>query len=95
MAKLYMVHCGYYDSDLLDGVFESHVNYFVVGESFDDARGKAKLHPDYQRKRMHIDGLQELEVVSGHRIQLVQDSSVNGQTIIHSSRHRDLAPKKA
>lgn len=43
--KLYMIHCGFYDPDLCDGLYEGHVNFFVAAESFEDARAKAKLIP--------------------------------------------------
>lgn len=93
--KLFLVHCGFYDAELCDGVYEAHVNYFVVAESFEDARAKAKLHPEFQKKRMHVDGLQLVEAVNGYRISAMQDESLNGQTLLTSSRHRDLASKPA
>ena len=93
--KLYLVHCGFYDTELLDGVYESHVNFMVAAESFDDARTKIKLEPDFQRKRMHVDGLQQVDSVSGCRITLTADPGLGGKTILTSSRHRDLAPKKS
>jgi hypothetical protein len=91
--KLYLVHCGFYDTELLDGVYESHVNFIVAGESFEDARAKVKQEPDFQKKRMHVDGLQQIDAVSGCRISLSPDPGIEGKTILTSSRHRDLAPK--
>jgi hypothetical protein len=91
--KLYLVHCGFYDADVCDGVYESHVNFFVAAESFEEARAKARLLPDFQKKRMHVDGLQEIAAVDGYRIQLSQDPSIAGQTILLNHKHRDLAPK--
>ncbi len=91
--KLYLVHCGFYDSDLCDGLYESHVNFFVAAESFEDARNKAKLIPEFKAKRMHVDGLQEISAVSGHRIQLQEDSELDGRTMILNHKHRDLASK--
>ena len=93
MKKLFLVHCGFYDLEVLDGVYESHVNFLVAAESFEDARVKVKLEPDFQRKKMHVDGLQLVEAVNGHRISLQLDESLQGKTQITSSRHRDLAPK--
>ena len=40
--KLYMVHCGFYDADICEGLYESHVNYFVAAEDFAGARARAK-----------------------------------------------------
>lgn len=91
--KLFIVHCGFYDLELLEGVYEQHVNLLVVAESFDDARARVKLYPDFQRKKMHVDGLQLVEAVQGHWIEPVLHPSLEGRTQVISSRHRDLAPK--
>lgn len=93
--KLYLVHCGFYDPELQDGIYESHVNFPVAAASFEDARARAKLHPDFQKKRMHVDGLQEIQAVNGFRINLENDPSLAEQTLVISNRHRDLAPKPA
>ncbi len=90
-----MVHCGYYDLNILDGVYEHHVNLFQVAESFDDARAKVKLQPEYISKKLHVDGLVEIEAVNGFRIQPTADETLNGGDLLKSSRHRDLAPKAA
>jgi hypothetical protein len=92
--KLFLVHCGYYDSEVLDGNYESHVNFFVAASDFDDARARVKLLPDFVRKRMHVDGLQEVQAVSGYRLALQEDSALQGATVLLSNKHRDLAPKK-
>lgn len=92
--KLFFVHCGFYDTEVLDGVYESHVNFAVAAESFEDARAKVKLEPDFQKKKMHVDGLQLIEAVNGYRVQLNAEPKLDGKTLVTSSRHRDLAPKK-
>ncbi len=92
--KLFLVHCGFYDADVLDGVYESHVNFVIPAESFEDARAKVKLEPDFQKKRMHVDGLQLVDALKGYRVILTPDPTLEGQSIITSSCHRDLAPKK-
>ena len=91
--KLYLVHCGFYDAELFEGVYESHVNFFVVAESFEAARGKAKEHSEYKRKRMHVDGLQEIQVVDGWEISL-NKSPGEARDVVISSRHRELASQK-
>ncbi len=94
MEKLYLVHCGFYDLELLDGVYESHVNFLVAARDFDDARARVKLESDFQRKKMHVDGLLEVSAVQGFRVELHEDATLAGKSAILSSRHRDLAPKK-
>lgn len=92
--NLYLVHCGYYDPDVCDSAFESHVNFFVVAGSFEEAKVKAKQLPVVQNKKMHVDGLQEITAVDGHRVFLEKEAALNGQTIITTNKHRELAPKK-
>ena len=87
------MHCGFYDSEICDGLYESHVNFFVSAESFEDARAKAKLIPEFQAKRMHVDGLQEIHAVSGFKVKLEHDENLNNKTEIINFKHRDLAPK--
>ena len=93
--KLYLIHCGFYDSELCEGIYESHVNFFVAAESFEDARVKAKQLSEFKLKRMHVDGLQEIAAVSGFNIALSENANLQGQTVIVSNKHRDLAPKPA
>lgn len=42
--KLFLVHCGFYDSDLCDGLYEGHVNFFVTADSFEGARAQWRNH---------------------------------------------------
>ena len=92
--KLFLIHCGYYDSALCDGLYEGHVNFFVVAKSFDEAKIQAKLIPEFKTKRMHIDGLQEIAAIDGYRIRLEESPDLQGGSILLSHRHRDLAPKQ-
>ncbi len=80
--------------ELSDGIYESHVNFFVVAKDFEDARARIKENPEFKSKRMHVDGLQQLDAVDGYRLRLESDESLAGKSAIISSRHRDLAPKK-
>jgi hypothetical protein len=91
--NLYLVHCGFYDKDICDGIYESHVNFFVAATSFEEARVKAKGIPEFLNKKMHIDGLQEIKIVDGYEIVLNPSAQFQGQTLIKSHKHRDLAPK--
>ena len=62
-----------YDPSICDGLYESHVNFFVVAESFEDARAKAKAIAEFQSKKMHVDGLKEIKMVNGYKLQLQAD----------------------
>ena len=94
MTKLFLVHCGFYDLEVLDGNYESHVNFFVAALDFDDARAKAKILPDFLRKRMHVDGIQEIQAVGGHHVTLRENTDLKGETLLISNKTRELAPKK-
>jgi hypothetical protein len=91
--KLYLVHCGFYDSEVCDGLYESHVNFFVVAESFETARAKAKQIPEFQNKKMHVDGLQEIQSIGGYHIKPEYDAMLENKSTILNHKHRDLAPK--
>ena len=88
--KLYLVHCGFYDTDLCDGIYESHVNLFVAAESFDSAKVRVREIPVFKARRMHVDGMEEIEAVNGVRIRLEADPTLEGKTLSTSNRHRDL-----
>lgn len=91
--KLFLVHCGFYDGEVFDGVYESHVNFFVAAEDFEDARAKARLNPTFKGKKMHVDGLQQIDAVDGYDVALRENPSLKGGTSVQGNRHRDLAPK--
>lgn len=91
--KLYLIHCGFYDPQVAEGIYESHVNYFVAAESFASARERAKLIPEFKAKRMHIDGLQEIAAVSGFAVTLNQSVELKDATIIKAEKHRELATR--
>jgi len=92
--KLYLVHCGFYDSEVCDGLYEGHVNYFVVAKSFEEAKANIKELFEFKNKKMHIDGLQEIRCVNGHKINLVYDVTSIGETQIINYKHRELAHKE-
>lgn len=93
LKKLYLVHCGFYDTDICDGIYESHVNFFVAAENFEDARASVRLLPEFKTKKMHVDGLQEIAQVGGCRVHLEEDAALQGQTQLINQKHRELAPK--
>lgn len=95
--KLFLIHCGYYDTEIGDGLFESHVNYFVVASDWQAARLEIKARDAFKAKRMHIDGIQEIESINGWKIELHRDETarpaIKGsfQDSVRIYRHRDLA----
>lgn len=91
--KLYSIHCGFYDPEAGDGIYESHLNLYVAAESFEDAKLRAKALAIYKQKRMHVDGMQEIRTVDGFHVELRADAKLAGQTEVIGSRHRELAPK--
>jgi hypothetical protein len=88
--KLFLVHLGYYDKESFEGAYESHGNLFVIAESVEQARTKIKLHPTVSEKRMHIDGIQEIDAVEGFRVVLTEDPALCGATRVLSNRTREL-----
>ena len=72
---LYLIHVGFYDPDLMEGLYEQHTNYFVAAENVKDAKKKARQSSIYKKKKMHIDGIQELNIIDGYRINLIWDDS--------------------
>ena len=79
--KLFLIHVGFYDPEIIKGLYEQHSNYFVVAEDIKEAKKKARQNPIYKRKKMHIDGIQELNIVEGYGIKLVKDNSKNDMVI--------------
>ena len=63
--KLFLIHVGFYDPEIMEGLYEQHSNYFVVAQNITEAKTKARLNLTYKAKKMHIDGIQELNVVDG------------------------------
>ena len=70
MKKLYLIHTGYYDKKSGDGFYEQHSNILVVANDAYSARERVKLSQDYIQKKMHIDGIKEIETIDGHDVQL-------------------------
>ena len=59
--KLYLVHLGYYDPELSNGIQESHIKLFYIGESFEYVRDKVEVDDFVQKHKMHVDGVQLIE----------------------------------
>ena len=72
-----MIHVGFYDPGLMDGLYEQHGNYFVAADTAKDAKVQVSENPTFKHKKMHIDGIQELNSVDGYQVTLVKESSDN------------------
>ena len=75
--RLFLVHAGFYDENVSGGFYESHTNYFVVAEDVKDAKSKTKEISEYKEKKMHIDGIKELDAVCGYKIILEKNEDDN------------------
>lgn len=88
--NLYMVHVGYYDSSMGQGIYESHINYFVAGNDAKDAKQKVKMMKEFRDKAMHIDGIKEISSVDGYEVQLVKTSIPKEGEIFSYDESSDL-----
>ncbi len=86
--KLYLIHCGFYDEEISDAIYEFHINLPVVAASLEEAKSKVRQNTIFQKKKMHIDGIQEISQVDGFRLDLaaIDDKSSH----IHNIPFRDL-----
>ena len=82
--KLYLVHTGFYDKSIDDGFFEQHTNILVVASSPYEAREDVKQMPEFIMKKMHIDGIKEIENVDGYELVL---KSTNKKPNINTFNH--------
>ena len=72
--KLYLIHAGFYNPEIMDGLYEQHTNYFVVAKNLKDAKKRAQLNLAFKKNKMHIDGVQEINTVDGYQIKLVKNN---------------------
>ncbi len=91
--NLYLVHCGYYDPSVGSGVYEIHTNFMVAAETPVGAKARAKELSEFKKHRMHVDGVQEIQVVDGFKINLQSDKKLAGETVIKSFRHNELSSR--
>ena len=92
--NLYLVHCGFYDPEICEGIFEFHTNFFVVAQDFENARLNVKNIPEFKLKRMHIDGVQQITAVLGYRVILLEVAELNGKSVVKNHNFRELAQLK-
>ncbi len=68
--KLYLIHTGFYDKNIGGGFYEQHTNIFIVAENAYEAREQIKNNDEYKSKKMHIDGIKEIENIQGYNLTL-------------------------
>ncbi len=66
--RLYLIHCGFYDEEISNGIYEFHVNIPIVAETVELAKSRVRQNLIFKSKKMHIDGIQEVESVDGYEI---------------------------
>jgi Domain of Unknown Function (DUF1543) len=89
--KLYLVHTGFYDKETNFGIYESHTNFFVAASSPQEAKQIVKAMPAYKAKKMHTDGVQEIEMVQGFRVKLQKEANTNDD-LVNSFSYDQLNP---
>ena len=75
--NLYMMHVGFYDHSIGEGIYESHINYFIAASDPKDAKTKVLALEEFQDRNMHIDGIKELDSVNGYKIILEKKHNNN------------------
>ena len=88
--NLYSIHCGFYDEEISEGIYEFHVNIPVAAKDLEEAKSNVRKNIIFQKKKMHIDGIQEIKIVDGLKIELNIIESMQHETIIDNHLHRDL-----
>jgi hypothetical protein len=75
--KLFMVHVGFYDDEVGEGIYESHINFFVAASNAKSAKKKTFSMEQFKNKKMHIDGIKEISDVEGYAVTLQKSSNKN------------------
>ncbi len=88
--KLFMVHVGYYDKSIGEGLYETHLNYFVAAEDAKDAKNKAHQLSEFQERSMHIDGMKEISSVDGYKVILEKDAEPKSGQVISYDDTKNL-----
>ena len=70
--KLFMVHVGFYDDEVGEGIYESHINFFVAAGNAKSAKKKIMNMKKFRDKKMHIDGIKEIFSVDGYKVNLIK-----------------------
>jgi len=88
--KLYLIHTGYYDKSIGEGFYEQHMNIFIAAKDAYSAKKKVKKNNDYLAKKMHIDGIKEIETIDGYDIKLKKSKTKQKVTSFNHYQSRFL-----
>tara|TARA_B100001175_G_scaffold307521_1_gene306837 strand:+ start:851 stop:1108 length:258 start_codon:yes stop_codon:yes gene_type:complete len=85
-----MVHVGYYDKSIGEGLYETHLNYFVAAQDAKEAKNKTHQISEFQERSMHIDGMKEISSVEGYKVTLEKDSESKSGEVISYDETKNL-----
>ena len=88
--NLYMVHVGFYDPSIGEGLYEVHMNFFTVAEDPKKAKDNILNLKEFKDKKLHIDGIKELSYVDGYKVSLVEDKNPKKDKIIDYDESKKL-----
>ena len=71
--KLFMVHVGFYDEEVGEGIYESHINIFVAAGNPKSANKKIMSMNKFRDKKMHIDVIKEINSVDDYEVHLIKN----------------------
>ena len=88
--NLYMVHVGFYDPSIGEGLYEVHMNFFTVAKNPKNAKEKILDLKEFKDKKMHIDGIKELSYVDGYKVYLKEDDGQKKEEILGYDESKQL-----
>ncbi len=88
--KLYMVHVGFYDEEIGEGIYESHLNYFIAATGAKLAKKKVMNLKDFKGLKMHVDGIKEISNVNGYDVILKKNLKKNSGKVYSYNASKKL-----
>ena len=88
--KLFMIHVGFYDPAMGEGIYEFHTNYFVVATDPKSAKKELMSRDEFKSKQMHIDGIKEINQVDGYDISLNKSNHTNENQTFNYDKSKTL-----
>jgi hypothetical protein len=79
--KLYFVYVGYYETEI--GICELHTSFMVAAENAIEAKKTMLAKPIFQEKKMHIDGIEEINEVDGYQVTLSKATSETASSQVY------------
>ena len=92
--NLYLVHSGYYDKENSEGFYEQHSNILIIAKSIYNAKEKIKKNKEFLKKKMHIDGIKEINIVDGYEIKPIKSNSIKEVDVKTYTHHQITFLKK-